>query len=86
MLIPETKKKTILFGLNLFKDIYELKKKHQESDGSLPKLASVKYLYTVEHPPGPDGLEIRLAGVSDVYEVGTCGRYGTPDRTLQPLV
>lgn len=71
MLIPETKTKTILYGLNLFEDIYKLKIKNKQASGVLPKLDNVKYLYTIEHMPGPDGLEIGLKGVTAVYEVET---------------
>lgn len=73
MLIPETRTKTILWGLNLFNDIYELKKKHRQNNGNLPKLMSAEYLYTIECEPGADGLEIMLEGVSEAYELETNG-------------
>jgi len=71
MLIPVPRPKTILWGLNLFKEIHELKEQHKLETGELPKLASVKYLYTIERPPGPNGLEISLEGVSQAFELVT---------------
>jgi hypothetical protein len=74
MLIPDTRTKTVLFGLNLFTDIYELKKKHRQNN-ELPLLESVEHKGAIKMKPGPAVLNIRLRGVSEDYEI-TTNQYG----------